>query len=246
MLDNGSRLAAIKGTRFDNGNIELENAAYTPCPVEDNEGCPKNPSWQVRAVRVLYDKAKNKVRTRARIEIFGCDDSAPGSAIRSQRTAALARARDPRRSTVSKSRFPIICARARPRCHDYAASLHRRADDRGRFRAMTISVRQHHGMRPMARLCHPEKSATAASVPRRSGSAGKLQSNRTEPDLLGRVATVATSCAGMTQPRRPAALDLESADRRNSTSRCGWATQTLRVTRAGHGDRDAIIDYRQR
>lgn len=72
VLDNGSRLAAIRGTRFDNGNIELENAAYTPCPVEDNEGCPKNPSWQVRAVKVLYDKAKNKVRYKgARIEIFG-------------------------------------------------------------------------------------------------------------------------------------------------------------------------------
>ena len=72
VLDNGSRLAAIRGTRFDNGNIELENAAYTPCPVEDNEGCPKNPSWQVRAVRVMYDKAKNKVRYKgARIEIFG-------------------------------------------------------------------------------------------------------------------------------------------------------------------------------
>ena len=72
VLDNGSRLAAIKGTRFDNGNIELENAAYTPCPVEDNAGCPKNPSWQVRAVKVMYDKAKNKVRYKgARIEIFG-------------------------------------------------------------------------------------------------------------------------------------------------------------------------------
>ncbi|ALJ13825.1 LPS-assembly protein LptD [Sphingopyxis macrogoltabida] len=72
VLDNGSRLAAVRGTRFDNGNIELENAAYTPCPVEDNEGCPKNPSWQVRAVKVLYDKAKNKVRYKgARIEIFG-------------------------------------------------------------------------------------------------------------------------------------------------------------------------------
>src|SRR3546814_13240358 len=44
VLDNGSRLAAVRGTRFDNGNIELENAAYTPCPVEDDEGCPKNPS----------------------------------------------------------------------------------------------------------------------------------------------------------------------------------------------------------
>jgi LPS-assembly protein len=72
VLDNGSRLAAVKGTRFDNGNIELENAAYTPCPVVDDEGCPKNPSWQIRAVRVTYDKVKNKVRYKgARVEIFG-------------------------------------------------------------------------------------------------------------------------------------------------------------------------------
>ena len=72
VLDNGSRLAAIRGTRFENGNIELENAAYTPCPVEDNAGCPKNPTWRIRAVRVIYDHAKNKIRYKgARVEIFG-------------------------------------------------------------------------------------------------------------------------------------------------------------------------------
>lgn len=72
VLDNGARLAAIRGTRFENGNIELENAAYTPCPVEDADGCPKNPSWQIRAVRVTYDRGKNKVRYKgARVELFG-------------------------------------------------------------------------------------------------------------------------------------------------------------------------------
>src|SRR3546814_20783380 len=65
VLDNGSRLAAVRGTRFDNGNIELENAAYTPCPVEDDEGCPKNPSWQIRAVKVVYDRVENKEIGRA-------------------------------------------------------------------------------------------------------------------------------------------------------------------------------------
>src|SRR3546814_13155052 len=68
VLDNGSRLAAVRGTRFDNGNIELENAAYTPCPVEDDEGCPKNPSWQIRAVKVMYDRVENKVRYKGRSE----------------------------------------------------------------------------------------------------------------------------------------------------------------------------------
>lgn len=72
VLDNGARLAAVRGTRFDNGNIELDNAAYTPCPVEDNAGCVKNPSWKIRAVRVIYDRTKNKIRYKgARVEIFG-------------------------------------------------------------------------------------------------------------------------------------------------------------------------------
>jgi len=72
VLENGSRLAAVRGTRFDNGNIELENAAYTPCPVVDEAGCPRKPSWQIRAVRVLYDRAKNKVKYKgARVEVFG-------------------------------------------------------------------------------------------------------------------------------------------------------------------------------
>jgi LPS-assembly protein len=72
VLDNGARLAAVRGTRFENGNIELRNAAYTPCPVEDAAGCPKKPSWQIRAVRVIYDRAKNKVRYKgARVEVFG-------------------------------------------------------------------------------------------------------------------------------------------------------------------------------
>lgn len=72
VLDNGARLAAVRGTRFDNGNIVLDNAAYTPCPVEDAAGCPKKPSWQIRAVRVIYDRAKNKVRYKgARVEVFG-------------------------------------------------------------------------------------------------------------------------------------------------------------------------------
>lgn len=72
VLENGSRLAAESGQRLENGNVILNNAAYTPCPVEDANGCPKKPSWQIRAVRVTYDKLRNKVRYKgARVEIFG-------------------------------------------------------------------------------------------------------------------------------------------------------------------------------
>ncbi|WP_317151066.1 LPS assembly protein LptD [Sphingopyxis indica] len=72
VLENGARMAAARGERFDNGDVVLENGAYTPCPVVDPEGCPKKPTWQIRAVRVMYDQSKNKIKYKgARVEIFG-------------------------------------------------------------------------------------------------------------------------------------------------------------------------------
>ncbi|MGL5838543.1 MAG: LPS-assembly protein LptD [Sphingorhabdus sp.] len=72
VLNDGSRLAANRGTRSADGTLVLNNAAYTPCSVERPDGCPKEPSWQVKAVRVVYDPVKKRVRyTGARIELFG-------------------------------------------------------------------------------------------------------------------------------------------------------------------------------
>lgn len=71
VLKDGSRLAANKGTRTD-GRVTLEQAAYTACAVEGPDGCPKEPSWQVKAARVVYDPAKKRVKYKgARIELFG-------------------------------------------------------------------------------------------------------------------------------------------------------------------------------
>jgi LPS-assembly protein len=71
VLKDGSRLAANKGTRTD-GRLTLEKAAYTPCAVERPDGCPKEPSWQVKAAKVVYDPEKKRVKyTGARIELFG-------------------------------------------------------------------------------------------------------------------------------------------------------------------------------
>ena len=68
----GGRLAATRGERLANGDMALERATYSPCPIVDSQGCPRDPSWQVRAARVYYDRAKNRVRyTGARIELFG-------------------------------------------------------------------------------------------------------------------------------------------------------------------------------
>ena len=71
VLKDGSRLAANRGTRT-NGLLKLEQAAYTPCAVEGPDGCPKDPSWQVKAAKVVYDPEKRRVKyTGARIELFG-------------------------------------------------------------------------------------------------------------------------------------------------------------------------------
>lgn len=72
VFDNGGRLAAQQGERLANGDLSLDRAAYSPCAVEGADGCPRDPSWQVRAARVYYDRARDRVRYEgARIELFG-------------------------------------------------------------------------------------------------------------------------------------------------------------------------------
>ncbi|MEP2989378.1 MAG: LPS assembly protein LptD [Parasphingorhabdus sp.] len=72
VLEDGSRLAARRGERFTDGALSLDNAAYTACAVTTEDGCPKNPSWQIKAVKVRYDPIKKRVNyDGARIEIFG-------------------------------------------------------------------------------------------------------------------------------------------------------------------------------
>ncbi|WP_339826119.1 LPS assembly protein LptD [uncultured Parasphingorhabdus sp.] len=72
VLDDGSRLAAQRSERFADGTLALHNAAYTACAVTTEEGCPKSPSWQIKAVKVIYDPVKKRVKYEgARIEIFG-------------------------------------------------------------------------------------------------------------------------------------------------------------------------------
>lgn len=66
-----NRLAAEKGER--RGDIYVLNrAAYTPCRVETEEGCPKEPTWQIQADRVVLDNARERVRyDGARIKLLG-------------------------------------------------------------------------------------------------------------------------------------------------------------------------------
>lgn len=71
VLADESRLAAKRGERRD-GIYTLNYAAYTACKVEGPDGCPKKPSWEVKAVKVVYDPARKRVKYEgARIELFG-------------------------------------------------------------------------------------------------------------------------------------------------------------------------------
>jgi len=71
-LREGGRLAAIKGERIEDGRVLLHNAAYSACAVEDDQGCPRTPSWRITARRVIYDPERKMVRFEgARAEVFG-------------------------------------------------------------------------------------------------------------------------------------------------------------------------------
>jgi LPS-assembly protein len=71
VLADGGRLAAQRGTRV-NGVTTLEQGAYSPCPVLDDDGCPRKPSWQISAVRIIHDPAGKKLTFKgARLEMFG-------------------------------------------------------------------------------------------------------------------------------------------------------------------------------
>ncbi len=71
-LREGGRLAAMRGQRLPDGNIQLDKAAYSACAVEDESGCPRNASWRITAQRVIYYPNEKRVRFKgARLELFG-------------------------------------------------------------------------------------------------------------------------------------------------------------------------------
>lgn len=71
VLEGGGRLAADRGERKD-GYTTLYRAAYTPCAVTHPDGCPKNPTWQITAVRVIHDPYKKRIRYEgAGLNLFG-------------------------------------------------------------------------------------------------------------------------------------------------------------------------------
>lgn len=71
VTEQGDRIAAEQGER-DGAIFILRKAAYTACAVVDDKGCPKEPTWQIKAARVIYDSDLDVVRyVGARVEMFG-------------------------------------------------------------------------------------------------------------------------------------------------------------------------------
>ena len=71
-LREGGRLAANYGARGEDGNVVLDHASYSACAVEDDSGCPKTPSWNIVAERVVYDPDEHRVHFKgAMLEFFG-------------------------------------------------------------------------------------------------------------------------------------------------------------------------------
>ena len=71
-LRDGGRLAALTGERDGSGKIILSKASYSGCAIEDDSGCPKKPTWQINATKVVYDPDRKLIRfTGARFRVFG-------------------------------------------------------------------------------------------------------------------------------------------------------------------------------
>ena len=71
VLEDGGRLAADRGERRD-GYTTLYRAAYSPCAVVDRNGCPKDPTWKITAVKVVHDPVRNRIRYEgASLSLFG-------------------------------------------------------------------------------------------------------------------------------------------------------------------------------
>ena len=71
VLADGARLAARNSQRV-NGVTTLNDAAYSPCPVVDSNNCPRTPSWQISAVRIIHDPLRKRLTFKgARLEMFG-------------------------------------------------------------------------------------------------------------------------------------------------------------------------------
>ena len=235
VLEQGGRLAArARRARRERRHRRSSSAAYTPCAVTDRDGCPKEPSWKITAVRVIYRPGNASASvTRARaFQLFGLPTlplpafSPPDRRRQRQRPAG---ARHPLRAASTGSRSPLpyyLQPRAQSRPDGHAARLHRRAADAA---GANIARSTEHRRVPGHRLWHlqppqrrPRVTATPATtehgVSRLSRRASAASSSIPNWSVSGSLRL--THRPHLPAPlrhlaRRPAALDARGrADRR--------------------------------
>lgn len=69
-LVDGSRFQAVEAERIDEDVLIMRKASYTPCKI--CEAAKKEPTWQIKAEEVIYDKRKGSVKyDNARLEVLG-------------------------------------------------------------------------------------------------------------------------------------------------------------------------------
>ncbi len=72
VLKEGGRLAAVRGVREADGTMNLDRAAYSPCAVTGEDGCPREPTWKITAIKVIYRPDRQRVYYEgARFHLFG-------------------------------------------------------------------------------------------------------------------------------------------------------------------------------
>ena len=71
VLEDGGRLAAAEARR-EGALTTLSHVAYTPCAVIGADGCPRDPTWQINAVRVVHDEVRHRISYEgASLNLFG-------------------------------------------------------------------------------------------------------------------------------------------------------------------------------
>ncbi|MCJ7422216.1 LPS-assembly protein LptD [Sphingomicrobium astaxanthinifaciens] len=72
-LDTGGRIAGATG-RTEGGEVVVDDAVYSPCPVTGPQGCDSDVPWRITAARVVRNAETGRLEFRgAKLHIFGLD-----------------------------------------------------------------------------------------------------------------------------------------------------------------------------
>ena len=220
-----------------------------PARWSSEKGCPKNPTWQINAVKVVHDPVKNRIRYEgACLNLLGAPDHRPARPLasgrqrgRRQRPARARHQGQPSNGFELSAPYYLKLAPNRDATitpHVYTEVLPMLE---GRYRQLTgLGAFQLGGYRHL-RLAHPDRPRRSPPLARDEGVRAYLEGNgRFQLDPLWSVTALGPLRHRPHLPaplrhfaRRPAALvrSTPSGSRADSyISIAGWAFQGLRVT----------------